>query len=137
MDRDRALILLGEASVGRLGTVDETGHPHLVPVVFAVDGGTIHLAVDHKPKRTVRLKRLENIERSGRAALLVDHYEDDWTRLWWVRVDGPARVVSDDSLVEQTADLLVAKYPQYEHRRPAGPAIVLEVARVTGWAAAG
>ena len=135
MDEARALRLIAESPVGRLATVDEHGRPHIVPVVYAVAGDRIHFAVDHKPKQTRRLKRLRNIETSGRASLLVDHYEDEWKRLWWVRVDGPARVVTEPDDVARSVDLLVEKYVQYEHDRPQGPAIILEVGHVTSWAA--
>ena len=122
------------ARVARLATVDAGGAPHLVPVTFAVHGDTIVTAVDHKPKRTLALKRLANIASNPRVALLADEYDDDWSRLWWVRADGTARV--EERVSERVIELLVARYEQYAERRPEGPAIVVAVERWSGWAAA-
>ena len=77
-----------DARVGRLGTVTPDGRPHLVPVCFALREETVYTAVDAKPKSTLALRRLANIEATPSASLLVDHYDEDWTHLWWVRVDG-------------------------------------------------
>jgi PPOX class probable F420-dependent enzyme len=120
---------LAAARVGRLATVTADGRPHVVPVVFAVLGGRIVTAVDAKPKSTRGLKRLENVRATGRASLLVDHYEEDWARLWWVRVDGPAAVVESEPAI----DALAAKYEQYRAVRPPGPVIVLEPERWRSW----
>ena len=79
-----------------------------------------------------RLQRLANVEANPHASLLADHYEDDWTRLWWVRVDGTARVTDD----ARALDLLQRRYTQYADNRPAGPVIALAVARISGWEAA-
>src|SRR5207249_1558910 len=81
---------IADAMVARLATVGAGGKPHVVPISFAVDGETIYFAVDAKPKRTTDLQRLRNIAANPSVSVLVDHYEDDWTRLWWVRVDRPA-----------------------------------------------
>jgi len=89
------------------------------------------IAVDHKPKRTNDLQRLRNIEANPRVSLLADEYTEDWTRLWWVRADGTARVLRGG---EPPAEL-VAKYPQYANRPPAGPVIHVAVASWRGWAA--
>ena len=126
--------LLTQAKVARLATAGPEG-PHLVPVVFAADGDQIFTAVDQKPKSTRKLKRLANIERHPRVSLLADHYEDDWGRLWWVRADGNARIVSEDAAMTAGIDLLAAKYQQYRNQRPAGPLIVISVESWTGWAA--
>ena len=121
---------LAQARIGRLATVTPTGRPHIVPVCFALHGGRIVTAVDAKPKATTALKRLENIRATGRAGLLVDHYEEDWSALWWVRVDGPAAVVGED---DAAVDALAAKYPQYRAERPTGPVIVIEPERWRSW----
>jgi PPOX class probable F420-dependent enzyme len=121
------------ARVARLATVGADGAPHLVPVTFALHGDTVAIAVDHKPKRTTRLRRLRNIEANPRVSLLADEYTDDWDRLWWVRADGIARVVRDGEPV--AVGWLVAKYPQYADRPPAGPVILVEVAAWRGWTA--
>ena len=78
--------------VARMATVTEEGNPHLVPIVFAVDGDTVYTAVDEKPKRTPELKRLRNIATNPNVTLLVDEYDDDWNRVWWTRADGVASV---------------------------------------------
>jgi PPOX class probable F420-dependent enzyme len=122
------------ARVARLATVAADGRPHLVPVTFAVDGDTIVSAVDHKPKRTLALKRLANIASNPSVALLADEYDDDWSRLWWVRADGTARV--EERASERVLELLVARYEQYRERPPEGPAVVVAVDRWSGWTAA-
>jgi PPOX class probable F420-dependent enzyme len=124
------------APVARLATLNPSGAVDLVPITFAfVDEATIVTAVDHKPKLTTRLQRLENIRLHPRVTVLVDHYEKDWTALWWVRLRGDASVVEtpSDSLLAP----LIAKYEQYVEIRPEGAAIVIEVNEVTGWSARG
>ncbi|MFF1839741.1 TIGR03668 family PPOX class F420-dependent oxidoreductase [Streptomyces sp. NPDC058231] len=126
------------ARVARLATLDTASRPHLVPVVFALDSDTVMLAVDHKPKRTTRLKRLANIVAHPSVCLLADHYEEDWDRLWWVRADGEARVLpAPDGLPEaaRRADLLAAKYQQYADHPPDGPMVEVTVLRWSGWRA--
>src|SRR4051812_49360507 len=81
------------ARVARLATADADGRPHLVPLVFVVAGETIYSAVDAKPKRTTALRRLANVAANPRVAALVDHYDEDWAALWWVRADGTGRVL--------------------------------------------
>ena len=125
---------LASARVARLATVRPDGSPHVVPVTFAVEGGLVYTAVDHKPKSTRSLLRLDNIARRPQVALLADHYSDDWDELWWVRVDGRASVVADADEARHPIDALVERYEQYRKRRPAGPAIVIRVDHWTGWA---
>jgi PPOX class probable F420-dependent enzyme len=123
------------ARVGRLATVDAEGRPHAVPVCFALVGDVAYSAVDHKPKRSVRLRRLANVAATGRACLLVDEYAEDWSALWWVRLDCAARVVRDPAEAARAVAALVAKYPQYAVRPPDGPVLALEVRRWTSWMA--
>jgi PPOX class probable F420-dependent enzyme len=118
------------ARVARLATVDATGAPHLVPIVFAVTGDRIHTAVDAKPKRTRALRRLANIAAEPRVSVLADHYDDDWTQLWWVRADGTARV--HDGSAEALA-ALTGRYPQYRGTPPPGPFIEITVRRWSSW----
>ena len=124
---------LAGARVARLATVTPEGAPVLVPVTFAVAGETIYHAVDHKPKTTRRLARLANIAGEPRVSLLADEYDEDWSRLWWVRADGRARVLED---APEAIDRLVEKYPQYAEHRPEGPVMALDVERISGWSAA-
>jgi PPOX class probable F420-dependent enzyme len=124
---------LATARVGRLATVTADGRPHVVAVCFALAGGRIVTAVDAKPKATTALARLDNVRATGRASLLVDHYEEDWSRLWWVRVDGPAEVIESAAAI----DALAAKYEQYRASRPSGPVISVEPARWRSWVPSG
>jgi PPOX class probable F420-dependent enzyme len=119
----------GTAPVARLATVDPDGRPHVVPICFVVDGDTLYTAIDEKPKRTRRLRRLENIEANPQVEVLIDHYEEDWSKLWWLRLRGRARIVEDRRAVE----LLVAKYPQYRERPPAGPVIAVAIEGRSEW----
>ena len=121
--------------MGRLATVDAAGNPHVVPVCFAVDGDAVYWAVDNKPKASRRLRRLANIEVHPVAELVVDHFAEDWSELWWVRVSADAAVLPPGAEAERALDLLAAKYPQYQERRPEGPVVRLTVRRWSGWAA--
>jgi PPOX class probable F420-dependent enzyme len=126
---------LAGASVARLATTGANRQPHLVPVTFAVDGDRVYIAIDHKPKATLNLRRLRNIRENPRVALLADHYEDDWERLWWVRLDGHARIIETGEDRQNPLDALAAKYTQYRQIRPEGPVITIDARRWTGWAA--
>jgi PPOX class probable F420-dependent enzyme len=129
---------LAKARVGRLATVGNEGHPHVVPCSFAIAGRVVYTAVDDvKAKRTPELQRVRNVLGGGRAALLVDHYEDDWSRLWWVRADCRARVVDSPIERARALDLLAAKYTPYHDRRPTGAVLALDMERISAWDAAG
>jgi PPOX class probable F420-dependent enzyme len=126
------------ARVARLSTVRPDGGPHVVPIVFAVVGSTIYTAVDAKPKRTTALQRLANIAAEPRVSVLVDHYEEDWRRLWWVRADGTARVLDPAREAGEVADAVEAlalDYAPYADQEPAGPLIGISVQRWLGWSA--
>jgi PPOX class probable F420-dependent enzyme len=127
---------LEAARVARLATAGADARPHLVPIVFTLDGERIYFAVDSKPKRTRDLRRLANIAANPRVSVLVDHYDDDWSRLWWVRADGAAHLVTEAADADRALDLLARKYPQYRQAPPPGPVIVISVDRMTGWEAA-
>ena len=127
---------LEEARVGRLATADAKGRPHVVPITFAVDADALYFAVDAKPKRSTDLKRLRNIAANPAGSVLVDHYEDDWERLWWVRVDGTARVVADPAQADSALALLAAKYEQYRGTPPPGPVVRVDIGRISGWSSA-
>ena len=127
--------LVEAARVGRLATVGADGTPHAVPICFALVGEVIYSAVDHKPKRSGRLRRIANLTATGRACLLVDEYGEDWSALWWVRLDGRGRLAGDPAEAAAAVAALVDKYPQYRRQPPAGPVIALEITRWTGWSA--
>jgi len=135
MDAQEMRHRIKTAMVARLATVGADGRPHIVPITFAPADGTLYFAVDRKPKRTTNLQRLRNIEANPAVTVLVDHYEDDWTKLWWVRVDGTARIVQEGPEFEEAIALLTARYERYRSNRPGGPVVVIKVERMTGWSA--
>ncbi|ACU76174.1 pyridoxamine 5'-phosphate oxidase-related FMN- binding [Catenulispora acidiphila DSM 44928] len=116
-----------------LATADASGVPHLVPVVFAAIGDSLALVVDHKPKRSTDLKRLRNIAANPYVSLLAEHYDADWNALWWARADGTARV---SPLTPEVLAAFRRKYPQHDAAPPAGPQVVVTVAKWSGWTAA-
>jgi PPOX class probable F420-dependent enzyme len=119
-----------EARVARLATVSGDGSPHLVPIVFAMDGARLISAVDHKPKSTTALRRLDNIAVNPFVSVLVDQYSDDWDQLWWARADGWAHVYDTYDVAT-----LVERYEQYRSQPPDGQVIVIEVDHWSGWSA--
>jgi PPOX class probable F420-dependent enzyme len=124
------------ARVAHLASTGDDRRPHVVPITFAIEGRVLYFAVDDKPKRTTDLKRLRNIAANPAVCILVDHYEDDWERLWWVRLDGTARIVTEHAEQEQALDLLAERYVQYRRRRPRGPIVAVSIERDTGWSGA-
>jgi PPOX class probable F420-dependent enzyme len=120
--------------VARLSTVRPDGRPHVVPIVFALVGDTVFSAVDAKPKRSTDLQRLVNVRSEPRCALLVDHYDDDWRQLWWVRADGHGEVVDVPPAGHPGIEALVQRFSQYRDEPPSGPLLVVTVQRWTGWA---
>ncbi|HET6642597.1 MAG TPA: TIGR03668 family PPOX class F420-dependent oxidoreductase [Gaiellaceae bacterium] len=121
------------ARVARLATTDPDGRPHLVPIVFALEGDTLYSAVDRKPKRSTKLRRIENARVRPDVTVLVDHYEDDWSRLWWVRLRGQARVLDEGEERDRALKLLAEKYPQYRREPPDGPVLAVDVTEVRTW----
>ena len=133
---DDARQRVAEARVARLATVRPDGAPHVVPVTFALlDDDRVVTAVDAKPKTTQQLQRLANVEADPRVGLLVDHYDEDWQHLWWVRLDGMARVVGEEPERGETMEPLLAKYAQYADAPPTGPVVVVDVGDVRYWSA--
>ena len=126
---------LTAARVARLATTDPDGRPHLVPIVFAVEGDTLYSAVDRKPKRSTKLRRIENARARPDVTVLVDHYDEDWGRLWWIRLRGRARVLDEGEEREHALTLLQEKYAQYRVEPPNGPVIAVDVTEVRDWAA--
>lgn len=143
LDHGRCLARLTEARVGRLATVTVDSAPHVVPCCFAVvdrvsigtgdRSSVLYSAVDGKPKSTMALRRLDNIGANPAASLLVDHYDDDWRQLWWVRADGPAAVVGSAEERELALTALAEKYRQYRDQPPEGAVLRIVVETLTGW----
>lgn len=137
MDEAVARDRFGGAVVARLATVNRDTQPHIVPVTFAVDGDVVYSIIDAKPKRSHRLRRILNIEANPRVSLIVDHFADDWSALWWVRADGVAQIVYAGPMRDRAIELLRAKYPQYrDQATPFGAAVIVTVERWSSWAAA-
>jgi PPOX class probable F420-dependent enzyme len=126
---------LAGARIARLATTDPDGRPHLVPIVFAIEGDTLYSAVDSKPKRSRTLRRIENARARPDVTILVDHYEEDWGRLWWIRVRGRARVLADGDELVHALTLLTVKYEQYRAEPPDGPVLAVDITDVREWTA--
>ncbi|MFR9752407.1 TIGR03668 family PPOX class F420-dependent oxidoreductase [Nocardia sp. 004] len=124
----------GNSTVARLATVSAEARPRLVPIVFAVVGEVIYTSVDAKPKTTTALRRLADIAANPAVAVLADYYSDDWTRLWWARADGNARI-ADAAEADTAKRRLTDRYPVYRDQPPPGPVIAIDVTRWSGWSA--
>ncbi len=133
---------LESARHGYLSTASAEADPHLQPVVFQVVADSIYIAIDEKPKTTLRLRRLTNIESNPKFALLVDHYDDDWNQLWWILLRGPAEALWPSEWEQEEASMAIAalrdKYQQYESMGlEERPLLKLTPDRVTRWSATG
>ena len=130
--------LIDDCRTATLGTIARDGRPHLVPVCFALIEGRFAIAIDEKPKRSVRLARLANIERDPRVTLLFEQYSEDWTRLAWVRVDGTAEARPRGDTWTEALGALRARYAQYRSMALEGrPLIVVTPGKIAGWRASG
>lgn len=135
VEHERMRELVASAPVARLATLTPGLRPHLVPVTFALVDEIVYTAVDHKPKRTRELVRIRNVVAHPDVTLLADHYEDDWSTLWWVRLDGSARLLRVGDEHQAAIAALEEKYEQYREHRPEGPVIAVDVTRWQGWSA--
>jgi PPOX class probable F420-dependent enzyme len=128
---------LDAARIARLATLDADRRPHLVPICFVWDGTFFYSAIDHKPKRVAptRLARLKNIQETPHVALLVDHYDEDWARLWYILVRGEAELVTEPAERKRAIERLRAKYPQYDSSMLSDGSPVLRIApvRLVAW----
>ena len=123
---------LNSARFGVLASVDPDRGTHLVPVVFAVAGDELVVPIDSvKPKGAKRLRRLDNLRADGRASLLVDHRDDDWTQLWWVRADLEFDGTAD--VAGQWGARLADKYPQYRPADTIDSILLFGIRSVRGW----
>lgn len=128
---------LGAAPVAYLASVRPEGPPHVVPITLALARDVIYTAVDHKPKTTRALQRLDNVRANPMVSILADEYSDHWSGLWWVRADGQAEVHDQGPEWERGIQHLRAKYEQYRAEPPEGPVIAVAVSRWAGWEAGG
>jgi PPOX class probable F420-dependent enzyme len=126
---------LASCRVGHLATADRRAQPHLVPVCFVVSGGALYISIDEKPKGDPRrLKRLRNIVENPFAAFVADRYDEDWTRLGWVMLRGPAEILTEGAEHDRAQDLLRARYRQYQAMELEGlPVIAIRIERVASW----
>ena len=124
--------------VARLATADANGAPHVVPVCYALLGGNLYVTIDEKPKRPdVRaMKRLRNIAENPRVAVVIDRYDEDWSRLAWVMLRGRADILDDGDEHDRAQAELRERYPQYRTMRIEPlPVIALRIDRVNAWGA--
>jgi len=134
LDQDDCRDRFTAARRAQLATADADGRPHIVPVTYVVDSADrVYIAIDSKPKRQGKLKRISNIEANPSVALLADEYDDDWSKLWWVRADGSARMLTDEEGWSGLLMLFQERYPQYVADVPQGPVIEVTVERWSGW----
>ena len=128
--------LLERSRVARLGLLDDTGGPRVLPVTYAIDAGALVTAIDHKPKRLEpeRLARVRWLQARPMAALTVDHYEEDWSQLAWVQALGQVAII-DAADAPDAVGVLTSRYPQYRVQPPAGPVLKLTPKRVLWWRA--
>jgi PPOX class probable F420-dependent enzyme len=122
--------------VGHLATADAKGAPHVVPVCYAIEGATLYVSIDEKPKRASArpLKRLANIRQNPAVAVTIDRYDEDWHRLGWVMLRGTAEILPDGAEHDRAQALLRARYPQYRAMRiEALPVIALRIGKATCW----
>jgi PPOX class probable F420-dependent enzyme len=136
VEAHEARSLVAAARVARLATVNPGLGVDVVPVTYALlEGDRLVSIVDQKPKSTTRLRRLANIAAHPEVTVLVDHYEDDWERLWWVRMRGRAEVIADGDAFAEALAALTDRYPQYVDAPPPGPVVSVAVAEWSGWRA--
>ena len=135
MDSETMRRLVSTAPVGRLATVRRDGRPHVVPICFVVTNDVVYSAVDDKPKRHRHLQRLSNVTATGTASLLIDEYDADWSRLWWVRLYGRARLVDNAAEADQAIRSLSERTWLFNVSTRGGPVLAVDVERWVGWSA--
>ena len=133
MDLVTARQRLTDTRVGHLATVTADFRPHIVPCCLVLTASTLYSAVDAKPKTTHALRRLQNVQANPASSVIVDHYDEDWMTLWWIRVDGYGRVIESGDERDRAIDLLVEKYEQYRATPPPGPVLALDIEHWHTW----
>lgn len=129
-DRERAFLM--RRRFGHLATADRAGAPHLVPVCYTFAGSALYTAIDEKPKRGRALRQVINIAENPRVAFLADHYDEDWSRLGWLMIDGRAEIINAGAEFDRARVLLTDRYKQYATMR-LSPVIAVRVVRVRSW----
>src|SRR2546430_1773106 len=132
---ERERRFLAQQRIAHLATADRGAVPHVVPVCFAVAGGTLYITIDEKPKRSATaLKRLKNIAENPAVAVVVDRYDEDWTRLGWVMLRGRAEILREGQEHQDAQALLRSRYPQLAAMQIATyPVIAVRIERTTSW----
>jgi len=129
--------LLTTARVAHLATSDQYARPHVVPIVFVWSDDVLYTPLDRKPKRDDdwhALRRVRNIETNGRVAIVVDRYDEDWSQLAWVMVEGVATILETGDDRDAAVALLNEKYAQYETLSLEGrPIVRVEIERASEW----
>lgn len=137
---ERETILVQNARVARFATADSSGAPHLIPICFVYDGTAFYSVLDQKPKRTsvTRLRRVRNILENPQVALVIDSYEEDWSRLWYILVTGAAEILEPGLEQSQAVAMLREKYPQYRDMDlEDAPVIKISPDRAVSWMGSG
>jgi PPOX class probable F420-dependent enzyme len=125
---------LARSRVAHLATADRGAVPHVVPVCFALEGLSLYITIDEKPKRGIKLKRLRNIAQNPEVAVVADRYDEDWARLGWVMVRGRAEILESGGEHDRAQALLRARYPQLQAMAIASrPVIAIRIARAVSW----
>ena len=133
---ERERDFLADRRVAYLATADRSAAPHVVPVCFALAGETLYITIDEKPKRASAraLKRIRNIAENPAVAVVVDRYDEDWTRLGWVMLHGRAEILAEGTEHDAAQALLRARYPQLAAMQIARLAVIaVHIERTTSW----
>jgi len=133
MTPDRARRRVADGRVARLATIDPDGRPNLVPFCYALIGDTIYSPVDHKPKTTTSLRRVENLRVRPDCIVIVDHYEEAWENAWWVRIRGRGRILERGEEYERADAALRDKYPQLADDPPPPAIVAIDATAWTDW----
>jgi PPOX class probable F420-dependent enzyme len=129
-DRERAFVL--RRRIGHLATADASGNPSVVPVCFALEAGTLYTALDEKPKRTRRPRRIRDLEANAHASFIADHYDEDWSRLGWVMIRGRGAVLYSGDEFAAGCGSLRHRYAQYASMT-LSPLIAIRILEVRSW----
>ena len=133
---DQARSFLDNHRVARFATADLGCQPHVVPICYAVSNNTAYFTIDEKPKQSPDkpLKRIKNLQRNPHVAFVVDRYDEDWTRLGWVMIQGEAIVLNSGKAHAKAQQLLKARYPQLDGMQIGDlPVIAIRIKRVVSW----